>query len=275
MNEEAWLKLRDPEAMYQYVRNSMTRRKTFFYTMALCRSAAALLPGTADMDELFSLAEKALDAEDGNRADSAWYDATTAFHTSCVDAGDASARLSSWLVRYAGGAATLPELHYVTVHLHSVTCDAHQWARWGLPGAFPGETGTTVRPWSRSRQARWCADHFGHFFRGRTLPKCERCDGTGFLGKYRYGPTCTGCSGLGVLPLARAPWEEDAGVKDLALAAYEERLPDKQLDPLRLAILADAMEEAGCREDKLLAKLRNASVPSYRGFWPLDSVLGK
>jgi len=35
----------------------------------------------------------------------------------------------------------------------------------------------------------------------------------------------------------------------LALAAYEERqLPSGHLDPQRLAVLADALEDAGCSE---------------------------
>lgn len=35
-------------------------------------------------------------------------------------------------------------------------------------------------------------------------------------------------------------------VLTLALAAYDERLPDGTLDPARLAVLSDALEEAGC-----------------------------
>jgi hypothetical protein len=42
----------------------------------------------------------------------------------------------------------------------------------------------------------------------------------------------------------------------LAEAAYEGRLPDGTLDPARLAVLADALEEAGCLEDSLLMHLR-------------------
>lgn len=109
-------------------------------------------------------------------------------------------------------------------------------------------------------------------------------------------------------------------VLDLARAAYEERLPpqkcrrhgrlkvgdDGTLDPLRLAILADALEEAGCGDEALLRHLRGwercrlcafaegqgdvliwcgqceghrgwtpLRGPHARGCWALDLVLGK
>jgi len=98
-------------------------------------------------------------------------------------------------------------------------------------------------------------------------------------------------------------------VLSLAQAAYEERLPDGTLDPVRLAVLADALEEAGCVGDSpcrrcggrgeirsghpmswpdcgacggtgrvpvhpLLAHLREPG-PHVRGCWALDIVLGE
>jgi hypothetical protein len=64
-------------------------------------------------------------------------------------------------------------------------------------------------------------------------------------------------------------------VRRLAEAAYEERsLPAGTLDPARLAVLADALEEAGCTDAELLAHFRSPG-PHYRGCWALDVVLGK
>jgi hypothetical protein len=58
----------------------------------------------------------------------------------------------------------------------------------------------------------------------------------------------------------------------LAQAAYEERgLPSGHLDPARLAVLADALEEAGA-EDTLLVHLRGAR-PHVRGCHAVDAVL--
>ena len=94
-------------------------------------------------------------------------------------------------------------------------------------------------------------------------------------------------------------------VLSLATAAYKERLPGGTLDPFRLGLVADALEEAGCGQvpcrdcvrgftsfsldnawkcvkckgegfltHPLLAHLRSPG-PHYRGCWALDLVLGK
>jgi hypothetical protein len=64
-------------------------------------------------------------------------------------------------------------------------------------------------------------------------------------------------------------------VMSLATTAYEERdLPSGHLDPARLSVLADALEEAGCSEPELLGHLRSPG-PHVRGCWALDLILGK
>ncbi len=64
-------------------------------------------------------------------------------------------------------------------------------------------------------------------------------------------------------------------VTTLAQAAYEERiLPSGQLDPARLAVLSDALEEAGCDIPDILTHLRGPG-PHVRGCWVLDLLLGK
>jgi hypothetical protein len=56
----------------------------------------------------------------------------------------------------------------------------------------------------------------------------------------------------------------------LAAAAYEERLlPSGELAPDRLAVLADALEEAGCTEQAILNHLRGPE-PHVRGCWAVD-----
>jgi hypothetical protein len=64
-------------------------------------------------------------------------------------------------------------------------------------------------------------------------------------------------------------------VARLAQAAYEERDPATgTLDAARLAVLADAVEEAGCTDAELLAHLRSPG-PHVRGCRSLDAVLGR
>jgi hypothetical protein len=65
----------------------------------------------------------------------------------------------------------------------------------------------------------------------------------------------------------------DGAVPRLARAAYEERsLPAGTLDRARLAVLADALEEAGCADPDILSHLRGG--PHVRGCWAIDLLLG-
>jgi hypothetical protein len=69
-------------------------------------------------------------------------------------------------------------------------------------------------------------------------------------------------------------WRDGLVVK-LAQAAYDERsLPDGLLDNSRLAVLADALEEAGCQNEEILRHLREQNG-HWRGCWALDILLGK
>src|SRR5262245_5548625 len=61
----------------------------------------------------------------------------------------------------------------------------------------------------------------------------------------------------------------DGTIPRLAQAAYDQRhLPDGTLDEARLAILADALEDAGCA-DTCVAHLREPG-PHVRGCWVVD-----
>src|SRR5207244_2851893 len=68
----------------------------------------------------------------------------------------------------------------------------------------------------------------------------------------------------------------DAGLaRRVAEAAYVERsLPCGLLDPARLSILADALEDAGCTDAPLLEHLRSGGV-HVRGCWAVDLLLGR
>jgi hypothetical protein len=61
---------------------------------------------------------------------------------------------------------------------------------------------------------------------------------------------------------------------NLARAAYDHRiLSAGTLDPTRLAMLADALLDAGCDDADLLGHLRSAG-PHVRGCFVLDALLG-
>jgi hypothetical protein len=106
-------------------------------------------------------------------------------------------------------------------------------------------------------------------------------------------------------------WRTGAAVA-LARAAYEEPSPDGELDPFRMALLADALEDAGCDDERIVRHCRGfkrclrcggtgrsvydwgyvptptepcpecaatgwatTKVPHVRGCWVVDLVLGE
>jgi hypothetical protein len=70
-------------------------------------------------------------------------------------------------------------------------------------------------------------------------------------------------------------WGEGLVVR-LARAAYEERqMPGGTLENARLAVLADALEEAGCDDEEVLRHLRRQGGVHVRGCWVVDLLLGK
>jgi hypothetical protein len=79
-----------------------------------------------------------------------------------------------------------------------------------------------------------------------------------------------------VSPLARSVLDWNGGtIVRMAEAAYAGRLlPGGHLDPDRLAVLADALEDAGCQDAELVGHLRGPGV-HVRGCWAVDRILGK
>jgi hypothetical protein len=76
------------------------------------------------------------------------------------------------------------------------------------------------------------------------------------------------------LPTLHPSWRTPT-ITSLAEATYRERaLPSGELDPTRLAILADALEDVGCPDTALLDHLRSPG-PHVRGCWAVDLMLGK
>jgi hypothetical protein len=76
-------------------------------------------------------------------------------------------------------------------------------------------------------------------------------------------------------PVTLDPAWQTPQVVALARAAYDEReLPAGTLDLARLAVLSDALEEAGCTDAAILDHCRRPG-PHVRGCWVVDLILGK
>jgi hypothetical protein len=76
------------------------------------------------------------------------------------------------------------------------------------------------------------------------------------------------------LPAAILAWN-DGTIRRLAEGVYEERqMPGGTLDTARLAVLADALLDAGCDDEELMRHCRSEG-PHVRGCGALDLILGK
>ena len=76
-------------------------------------------------------------------------------------------------------------------------------------------------------------------------------------------------------PATISPAWRTPSVVSLAQATYDNRtLPTGTLEPSRRAVLADALEDAGCDQAGILNHLRGPG-PHARGCWPVDLLLGK
>jgi hypothetical protein len=76
------------------------------------------------------------------------------------------------------------------------------------------------------------------------------------------------------LPPTVLAWS-DRTIPRLAQAIYEDRkMPEGTLDTARLAILADALLDAGCEDEALIQHCREPGV-HVRGCWAVDLLLGK
>src|SRR5262249_8262792 len=139
--------------------------------------------------------------------------------------------------RYADGEATEQERHQASVQAHTVECreplvwlnDARRVGLAALACSLDVRDAATIqRP-----TAALLSDILGNPFR----------------------------------PAALAPPWGPPPVAPLPQTAYEERtLPAGPLDPDRLAVLADALEEAGCDNPDILSHLRGPG-PHVRGCW--------
>jgi hypothetical protein len=102
--------------------------------------------------------------------------------------------------------------------------------------------------------------------------------GTRLTGPYQPSLLRDICGSLPFRPVSLNPswltWK-DGTIPKLAQTIYEDReLPTGHLDLDRLAILSDALEDAGCNNPDILGHCRGPG-PHVRGCWVVDLILGK
>jgi hypothetical protein len=132
-----------------------------------------------------------------------------------------------------------------------------------------GSGGVSGR-WTPAGAAHLLRDIVGNPFRPAMLPPGPRCSVCGGIGK--AASHCERCGLHGHFGREAHPFITPT-VLSLAQAAYDHRDPATgHMDPLRLAVLADALEEAGCDNETVLSHLRSPG-PHVRGCWALDLIL--
>ncbi len=152
-------------------------------------------------------------------------------------------------------------------HLREIPEDYTPGGMTSLAWATNCATGLPGGP-SKEATAAILRDIGSNPFRPVTLPSvCLNCGSDSQEADVDY-PCCGRCGRVVFGCLWLTPT-----VRAIAQIAYNERPPSGFLDPLRLAVLADALMDAGCDDGDLLQHLRNS--PHVRGCWVLDLILGK
>jgi hypothetical protein len=251
VTENEWFAASDPQSMLSFLHGKLSERKARLFGCACCRSIWSSLPDersrrAVEVAERFidglATEEELVEAHEGAMA------------VSFVSVPRMPAR--NWWTRLLG---------LRRGSLRAVLTASLPWLRVQAPCGLmvqlrrmgPGNDDPTNSMWSVATLAGM--ENPGEFDRQASLLRCIA--GNPFA-----------C--LPAVDTAVLAWQHGV-VPRLARAAYEERqLPAGTLDPARLGVLADALEEAGCTNGDVLVHLR-ASEPHMRGCWAVDLLLGK
>lgn len=240
MTEAQWLACIDPAPMLTYLHGKVSERRRRLFASACCRRLWHLLPDERSRRAIEAAernADEETDEQELRLASTAAENAVEARYAAIIGSAlaDAQARAASAVLNLtAANADTAAD--YASANAGSAAYHA---------GTAAGASSASAeRSSERARQADVFREVFGNPFRPLTV---------------------------------RSAWLawNDAVVVRLAQAAYDERnLPAGTLDNTRLAILADALEDAGCMDARILGHLRKGG-DHYRGCFVVDALLGK
>jgi hypothetical protein len=248
MDEGQWLACEDPRPMLEYLTGRASDRKLRLFACACCRRIWHLLTDERSRRAV-DVAEAFADGAAGEgELEAARIEARAAVRlTAGRDYPSSYQRGVAQTAAEAAAGVTGKKVAKVACTLARAAAEAAA-GEAGLEGARGGN-------YARARAAKLAAESDGH---RALLAEC-------------FGP-------LPFRPVAISPaWLSWSGglVIRLAQDAYEERhLPAGTLDNERLAVLADALEEAGCTEETILGHLRGGG-DHVRGCWVIDLLLGE
>jgi hypothetical protein len=250
VNEDQWVCCSDPQAMLEFLtsRGQLTDRKARLFAVACCRRLEALMADETSRRAV-ELAEQ---FADGQAVEEDLWLAHRRLLALGGTAPESPALLTS--VRRYDRPSVL--LRYGIVDITRLDAEAERRVqRLCTSGLhFPADAADAVA--SRARA-------YNPLGEGPAQAALLRC----LLGPLAFRP----------VSLAPTLLRWDAGtIERLARAVYEERfLPEGTLDPDRLEVLADALEEAGCRDEDVLGHCREQGLAHVRGCWVVDRLLNK
>jgi hypothetical protein len=252
MDEERWLACEDPHKLLEFLRTSdrANNRKLRLFAAACCRRFVHLLKSKT-FQRAVEVADRFTDGlASSEEVGRAFQNANYGWgqRTAVRIAGEAHVRGDrplSELVMDAWHAVTDLVLARRVCHRSESDAFNYHIDRLAELASSVAIRAAATQDGERAMQCAWLRDLFG------PLP---------------FRP----------VTIAHAVLTWDGGlVVRLAQAAYDERhLPAGTLDNDRLAVLADALEEADCQDGQILGHLRGAG-PHVRGCWVVDCLLGK
>jgi hypothetical protein len=237
MTEAEWLACTEPGAMLEFVKGKASDRKLRYFLVACARR---VLPSSPDEDmiEALAAAERFADGIETRYRLARIRSSLKTRH---------AARVSRWSPLYTEHIRSVPAWHVTREQVVRAAREGAACCAWASTRRvmFGGFVGMAYPSDELTAQAGLVRDAFGNPFRPSP-------------------------------PLASSLLAYNGGtVRHLAEAAYDERhLPAGTLDPARLAVLADALEEAGCSDADLLGHLRGPG-PHVRGCFAVDAVTGR
>jgi hypothetical protein len=257
MTEGPWVACQDPQRMLESLRGKASDRQLRLFACACARRVWHWLDDersrrAVDVAEHFADG-LATDEESQAAWDAAFYDVVRPHLCGCLHAARAAALTAlgklagrTWLARAAHGAEA------------AAFAVAEAAGKEPTRPGGPGEAGYGPARWPVNQRPKWVAvEALQEGARQADLLR-DICGNP-----FRPPP---------IDPCLLA-WNDGLVIK-LARASYDDRLlPSGHLDPARLAVLADALEEAGA-DAGLLRHLR-AEGPHVRGCFLIDALLDK